>query len=67
MNLKTMTIFELNHPETNESNCSFPEFVPVCKKSVNFICSFLRYSQFQSPATRLATPTFDHADPKKNF
>ena len=30
------------------------------------ICSFFKYSQFQSPMTRLTTPIFDHAYPK-NF
>ena len=30
------------------------------------ICSFFKYNQFQSPMTRLATPSFDHAYPK-NF
>ena len=45
---------------------SFPEFVPVCKKSVSFICSFLRYSRFSSPVIRLTTPIFDHVH-SKNF
>ena len=36
------------------------------KKSVKSICSFLRYSQFQSPETRLVKTIFDHAQPK-NF
>ena len=43
----------------------FPEFAPACKKSVHSANLFLRYSQFQSPVTRLATPISDHAPPKK--
>ena len=43
---------------------SFPEFVQTCKKSVYSIRSFLKYSQFQNPVTKLATPIFDHAQPK---
>ena len=54
------------HPKIIKSTFSFPEFVPVWKKSVYSICSFLRYSQFQPPVTRLATPIFDHAH-IKNF
>ena len=34
------------------------------KKSVNSICSFLRYSKFYSRETRLATLVFDHAPPE---
>ena len=40
------------------------ESVPACKNSVVSICLFLRYSKFQSPETRLATPIFDYALPK---
>ena len=35
-----------SHPKNFQSLFSMYEFVPPCKKSVNFICSFLRYSQF---------------------
>ena len=34
------------------------------KKSSYSISSFLGYSQFQGPVTRLATPFFDQAHPK---
>ena len=34
------------------------------KKSSYSICSFLGYSQFQGPVTRLATPFFHQAHPK---
>ena len=40
------------------------EFAPACKISVHLIYSFLKYSQFQSPMTRLAKPIFDHAHPQ---
>ena len=53
-----------DHPKIIESTFSFPEFAPECKISVHFIYSFLRYSQFQSPATRLAMPIFNHVHPK---
>ena len=60
-----MAIFDQDHPKIFESTFSFPEFVKTsckkCKKSVYSICSFFRYSQFQSLVTRLATPIFDHA------
>ena len=52
------------HPKIIEITLSFPEFAPACKKSVHSINSFLRYSQFQSPMTRLTTPFFDHVHPK---
>ena len=51
-------------PKNDWIKFSFPELAPACKKSVNSICSFLRYSQFYSPMTRLATLIFDHAQPK---
>ena len=40
------------------------KFLPVCKKSVNSICSFLRNSQILGPKTRLVTPISDHVQPK---
>ena len=40
------------------------EFAPACKISVHLIYSLLKYSQFQSPMTRLAKPIFDHAHPQ---
>ena len=46
-----------------ESTFSFPGFVPACKKSVYSICPVLRYCEFYSPTTRLATPILDHAHP----
>ena len=42
----------------------FCEIVPACKKSVSSVSSFLRYSQFYSPETRLAILIFGHAPPK---
>ena len=60
---------ELNghaHPRIIEITFSFPEFAPACKKSFHFINSFLRYSHFQSPMTKLRTPISDHAH-SKNF
>ena len=54
------------HPKIIEITFSFPEFVSACKISSYSIDSFLRYSQVQSPVTRLATPIFDHVHPK-NF
>ena len=57
----------LTMPTQNHWNTfSFPEFAPACKISVHFIQSFLKYSQFQSPVTRLATPIFDNVH-LKNF
>ena len=43
------------------------ELAPAGKISVHSIYSFLKYSHFQSPVTRLAMPISDHAQPKKNF
>ena len=45
-----------DHLKIIKSTFSFPEFAPECKISVHFIYLFLRYSQFQSPVTRLAMP-----------
>ena len=42
---------------------SFPEFISTHQKpgySINF---FVRYSQFQSPATRVGTTIYDHIHP----
>ena len=52
----TKPIFDWTQPKIIEITFSFPEPAPACKKSVHSINSFLRQSQFQSPATRLATP-----------
>ena len=38
--------FHYAHPKIIELTFSFPEIAPVCKKSVHFIYSFLRCSQF---------------------
>ena len=61
----------LPHPSLTMLTPKFFNYLLVCvnlcqhaKKSVNFICSFWRYSQFQSPETRLATSIFDHSQPK---
>ena len=45
---------------------SSPEFAAACKISVHSINSFLRYSQFLSPVTRLTKAIFDRVHPK-NF
>ena len=55
-----MPIFDHAHPRNIKM-----EFAPACKKSLHSINSFLRYSQFQSPMTRLVKPIFDHAHSKK--
>ena len=60
-----MAISDRTYLPKNESTLSFPEFLPARKKPVYSICSFLIYSQFWSPVTRLATPIFDNAHPKK--
>ena len=41
--LKTMAVLDHTYPKIIESTFSFPEFVPACKKSLYFICSFLKY------------------------
>ena len=60
MNQMVMPIFDNAHPKIIEITFSFPEFATACKnlQTVHFIYSFLRYSQFLSPVTRLATPNF---------
>ena len=58
-----MTIFDLDHSKKFWSIFSLCQF--ECKKSVNYINLFLWYSQFLSPETRLATPTFDLCPTKK--
>ena len=57
-------IFDQAHPKIIEITFWLPEFAPACKKSVHSIYSILRYSQFQSPLTRLATTISDNAHPK---
>ena len=44
--LKGQDHFDNARPKIIELNYSFPEFVPACKKSVYFICSFFKCSQF---------------------
>ena len=61
--LKATAIFDKAHAKMIESSFSLPAFVLACKKISYFICSVLRYSQFQGPKTRLTTPIFDHAHP----
>ena len=51
-----MPISDHAHPKIIEITFSFPEFAPACKISVHSINSFLRYSQSQSPVTRLVMP-----------
>ena len=50
--------------ELNDHTIFFSEFQRVCKKSVYSICSFLKYSKFQSPITRLDTLIFLPYPPK---
>ena len=57
-------IFEQTHPKIIETTFGFAEFALACKKSVHSINSFLRYSQFQSPVSRLVTPISDHPTQK---
>ena len=59
-----MPILDQTHPKIIEITFCFPEFAPPCKESVHSINSFLRYSQFYSPMTRLATPISGHPHPK---
>ena len=66
MNLQAMASFDHAHSKIIESTFSFPEVVTAPKKSVYSLCSFLGYSQFSSPVTRLATTTFYHAQ-SRNF
>ena len=61
------TIFDHAHPKIIESTFSSPEFPPACKKPFHSIYSFLRYCQFLSPVTRLATPIFEHVQHKRFF
>ena len=61
-----MVIFDHAQPTLIKSTFNFCESVPASKKSLYSISSFLSYSQFKSPVTRLTTPIFDHAHPK-NF
>ena len=44
--LTTPPNFDQAHPKNIEITFCFPEFVPPSKKSVHFINSSLRYSQF---------------------
>ena len=60
----TTPIFDQADPKIIEITFYFPEFAPPCKKSVHSIDSFLRYSQFLSPVTRLATTISGHAHQK---
>ena len=60
-------IFDQVHPQISEITFNFPEFAPAFKKSVYSIDPFLRYSQFWSPVTRLATSISDHTQPPKTF
>ena len=52
------------HLKIDETTFSFPDFVPACKKSFYSISSFLRYSKFQNPVTRLVKTFFDHVHSK---
>ena len=55
LNLKVApATFDHAHPTT----ISYFEFVSPCKKSVYSINSYMRYSQFKSPVTRVARPIF---------
>ena len=65
-NYSGLPTFKSQFLKYTESTFSFPEIVSTWKKSLYSICSFLRYSRFYSPVTRLARPISDHAYPK-NF
>ena len=60
----TISIFDYAHSKNVQLSFNLRESVPACKNSVVSTCLFLRYSKFQSPETRLATPIFDYALPK---
>ena len=60
---KTTHIFDHQSPKIIKETFSFPEFVSTYEQSVYSITCFFRYSQFQSPETRVPTPIFDHAHP----
>ena len=60
----TISIFDHAHPKNVQLSFNLRESVPACKNPVVSTCLFLRYSKFQSPETRLATPIFDYALPK---
>ena len=53
------------HPKIIEITFSFPKFAPAWKIWFHSIHSFLRYSQFQSPVTRLTMSIFDMSTQKK--
>ena len=53
------------HPKIIEITFSFPKFAPAWKISFHSIHSFLRYSQFQRPVTRLTMSIFDMSTQKK--
>ena len=53
-------------PKNHWNNFFLSRICTTTKKSVHSINSFLRYSQFQSPVTRLTTPVSDHTN-AKNF
>ena len=55
------TNFDNIHPKIIEITFSFPASTSM-QKVISF--TFLRYSQFWSPVTRLATPISDYAYPK---
>ena len=57
-----MSISDQAQPKIIKITSCFPEFAPLCKKSVPFISSFLRYNQFYSPVTRLVTPIQTFSD-----
>ena len=65
-------IFEIKSISESHNQTGCTHFWPclpnksasTCKNSVHYVYSFLRYSQFYSPVTRLATPMSDYAHPK---
>ena len=56
--------FDHAHPKNFQLPFNLRKNVTACKKSVNSICSFLRYRQFYSPEIRSNTSLFDYAQPK---
>ena len=62
-----MPIFDHNHPITIKVTFSFHKFVSTCKKSAQFIHSFMRYSRFSSTKIQKTTPIFYHHHPKSSI
>ena len=55
-----MPISDQHNAKIIKVTFKFPEFLSTHQKSAYSTDSFLTYSQFQCPETRVATPIFDH-------